>query len=400
MKLTAEQIYKQVEEMIGRSVQGIREELRDLGKANGEQRKQLDAILQANATRTTPGPVSKAELGVRAARFVRFFAASKGIGSVAADLCRKATGDEYVAKALGESSMGAGGALLPQEMSAEVIEFLRSYTVFRSMGPQQLPMNRGSLTLPYISAGATASYVGENSNVSKSEQTFGQLNLTAKKLAVLTPISNDLLRDGGSQIDQIVRDDLVAAIGEREDLAFIRGTGAANTPKGLRYWADAGNVFATAGTTLANVTTDLGKSIQTLMDAKIRMRKPGWLFAPRLWKHLFTLRDANGNLVFEPEMRGGTLFGYPFKVTQQIPVNLGGGTESELYFADFGTIVIGESTELDIAISDSAAYHDGSAVVAAFSQDQTVVRALERHDLGCRQRGKEVVVVTGVTWGA
>ena len=76
----------------------------------------------------------------------------------------------------------------------------------------------------------------------------------------------------------------------------------------------------------------------------------------------------------------------------------GGSNESELYFADFYEVALGETSNLIIDASGSAAYHDGSNVVAAFSKDETVIRAIIEHDLGMRQ-DEALAVLTGVKWG-
>lgn len=402
--LTAEGVQKRIEEIVGESVKRLTEKFE---AQRAEQKSFMDGVLSGAKAAQPQRPQDK---GMKFASYVRCLTATRGNGSAAADLCKKQGGDPEVVKALGETGFSSGGALVPESFSGEVIELLRSYSAFMALGPTILPMNRGSLSVPYISSGATAAYVGENANMTSSDQAFGQILLTAKKLAVLTPMSNDLLRDGGPMVERVVRDDLVAALGERADAAFIRDNGASNKPKGVYYWAPSGNLFNAAdvagtadGSTLAEITSDLGKAIQKLMDAKIKLTRPGWMFAPRIWKRLFTQRDGNGNLVFEPEMRQGTLFGYPFKITQQIPVNLNGSgssDDSEVYLCDFASVVIGESTDLEIAASDNAAYHDGSNVISSFSQDQTVIRAIQRHDLACRQRGNEVVVIERVRWGA
>ena len=85
-------------------------------------------------------------------------------------------------------------------------------------------------------------------------------------------------------------------------------------------------------------------------------------------------------------MAGGTLLNFPFAVTSQIPSNLGtGANESEVYFVDFGDAIIGESSLVELAVSEEAAYYNGISVVAAFSLDQTVIRAIARHDFALRR---------------
>ena len=95
-------------------------------------------------------------------------------------------------------------------------------------------------------------------------------------------------------------------------------------------------------------------------------------------------------------MDGGSLFSIPFKLTSQIPRTLGAGSdESEVYLVDFADVIIGETTSFLIEASDTAAYHDGSNVVASFSMDQTVIRAIIEVDLGVRN-AEAVEVLTDV----
>ena len=117
--------------------------------------------------------------------------------------------------------VGGGGFLVPEEYSTELIEYLRPLSVIRSMNPVIVPMPVGSISIPAMTGGATAEYIGEGSNIAVSQPAFGQIKLTWKKLATLVPISNDLIRFSSPQADAIVRDDLVAAMAQREDAALF-----------------------------------------------------------------------------------------------------------------------------------------------------------------------------------
>lgn len=341
------------------------------------------------------------EKGKKAARLIRAFIAGKGDPDRAAHFAKKSWGDEAIAKALAEGTPEAGGYIVPPEYSTEIIELLRARAVVRQMGPTILPMSTNTIQIPKLTGGATANYIGENTNIPKTEQTFGQLTLTAKKLSALVPISNDLIRDSSPQADAVVRDDLVAALALREDIAFLRDDGTNNKPKGVRYWAHTDNVIAANATVnLANVTTDLGKLILALRKANVRFIRPGWILGPTAENYLMTLRDANGNFAFKDEMLRGTLFGFPYRVSTQLPENLGAGAnESEIYFVDWADAIIGENMDLIIDVSREAAYHDGTNVVSAFSLDQTVIKAITRHDFALRY-DKSAAVLTGVTWSA
>jgi len=345
--------------------------------------------------------VSERELepGEMVGRIIRVLAAARCNVRDAREIAAREWKDPLLARAMAASVGSAGGFMVPEQYSSELIEFLRAGAVVRTLNPVTVPMPGGNLTLPKITGGGSASYVGENQNIAKTEAKVGQIRFSARKLAALVPISNDLIRFSSPQADAVVRDDLVAALAEREDLAFIRDDGTQDAPKGLRYWAPSANVIAANSTVnLANVTSDLGKLVLALKGAKVRMLRPGWILSPRTEQYLMTVRDGNGNYVFRDEMLRGNLWGWPFGVSAQIPENLGAGNdESEVYLVDFADAVIAEVPGLIIDVSSEAAYFDGTNVVAAFSLDQTVIRVIEQHDFGLRHDAS-VAVLTGVTW--
>lgn len=351
------------------------------------------------------------EKGMLFARYVRALAAARNDKERAVKVA-KSWGYHDVAEKLqasNEKAMSAGdplsgGFLVPIEFSQDVIELLRASGVVRSLNPLTIPMTTGSVKVPRITGGVTASYVGENSNITKSEMTTGQLTLTFKKLAALVPISNDLLRYSTPAADGVVRDDAVRALQAREDLAFIRGDGTSGTPTGIKNRVDPANKFtANATVSLANVTTDLGNALQKIMDANITLIisqgatggidvRPGWIMPPRVWKYLTTVQTGTGQYAFRDEMLRGTLWGFPYRVTTQCE-------NTTVYFGCFAHAVIGESLGLIVDASQEAAYYDGSSVVAAFSQDQTVIRVIAEHDFALRH-DKAFSLIDTVTWGA
>lgn len=306
--------------------------------------------------------------------------------------------DEVLQRALNETTASAGGVLVPEEFSRELIEYLYDRTVVRRAGARRLAMGSDTLHLGRATGGATAGYIAEGADIPKSQQTFDEIVLTAKRLTALVPVSNDLLRDASIDADRFVRDDLVAALAAREDLAFIRDDGTVNKPKGIRYWADPANVFAANATVnVDNIVADLYKAVRFVLEGlKGNLQRPGWIFATRTFVALSKLRDQ-GNWVF-PELLQGRLLGYPVFVTDQIPTNLGAGAdESEVYFVDFAECVIGERQEIEIVASGEASYVEGGQVVSAFSRNETVIRAVARHDFALR-RPRAASVITGVKW--
>ncbi len=361
-----------------------------------------------------PAPAErKREPGMALARCIRATAASKmnGDGTNGAIQILKNWGDEDLAKiwsearekALAAGDATAGGFLVPTQFSQELIDILRSRTVVRSLGAPTLQMPTGTVKIPKITTGSAASYIGENRDAPKTQPEFGQITLTFKKLAALTPVSNDLLRYSSPGADQIVRDDLASAMAVKEDAQFIRGDGTDATPKGMKNWAPAGNVVNANGTvSVQNTAVDLGKLMDKLTSADIPMTRPVWIFNPRIGHFLRTLVNSNGFFIYRDEMATGKLWGWPFAETTGVPSNLdvtgsGANDESEIYFVDISQAIIGESANMMIDASAEAAYNDGTSVQAAFSLDQTVIRAISEHDFAMRY-DKAVALLDSVDW--
>lgn len=384
----------------------------DLIKANLEQAMEPALKQQSEWLKGIAGGLSapvekeppKADPAKCVAEMVFAVAVGKGNPDRAHEWAKKSGYHPEVVKALAATDPTAGGFLVPTQFSTEIITYLRPQSVVRALGPVVIPMPTGTIRIPKVTTGSAATYVGENSNMTKTQPVFGQITLTHKKLAALVPISNDLVRFSSPGATEIVRDDLVRALAQRENQAFLRDDGTGAGPKGMRHWVSGTNLLAaTTGTvSLANVTKDLGRCIQALMDANTPFTRAGWIFSPRTYRYLTTVQNTNGAFVFREEMVRGTLWGWPYRVSTQVPNNLtdaGGTTESEVYLADFADCAIGEAESLILDASAEAAYYDGSNVIASFSQDQTVIRAISLHDFAVR-RDTSVCVLYGVTWGA
>jgi HK97 family phage major capsid protein len=337
--------------------------------------------------------------GLAAARIIRAIAAGRGDHTRTLDYAQRFF-NSGVARGLSANDGASGGYLLAENVSREVIEALQARTVLRRMGAMVLPQaEEVPLVLPLISASSTGTYLGEGSNITATSPTLGNLRLTARKLAAIVAISNDLLRGTSGAADMVVRNDLLTSLAVTEDSAFIRGDGAGAGPRGLRYWAPAANLLnMTSPVTVASVEADISALMLALLNANVRMLNPGWIMAPRTRVYLENLRDAVGAKVF-PELQQGRLRGYPVAETTSIPITLGAGNESEVYFVDFADCAILQIVGLLVEASTTAAYVDeNSNVVSAFSTDRTLVRVISLHDFGMRHAAS-VACQVDCTWG-
>ena len=327
--------------------------------------------------------------GFKAARFIIGVAHRKWFGDdKAAEFIFNRFKDREVAtaiKALNYSVVAEGGALIPQDFMAELIELLRAATVVRGASPMTIGMPMGNMTLPRLAGGATAGYQGELDDIALTQEVFDDLNLSAKKLTAMVPVSNDLIRRAPIGVEEVVRDDLIQTLARREDLAFIRGDGTGKSPVGWRTLVLPENLVTIAGATLDNVVDGLSALMLILVNGMSRMIRPHWFMNPATLRFIATRRDSVGSFYYKDEIASGQLEGIPWSYTQQIPANLGGGTQSEIYLVDMADTVIADTLNVLVDASDVAAYYgtDG-AVVSAFQRDQTLFRVISEHDFNMR----------------
>ncbi len=297
----------------------------------------------------------------------------------------------------------SGGFLVPPDYVAELIEVLRPMTVVRDSGPRMIEMPRGTMQMPRQNQAATASYGGETTAIPVSQQGVGQIVASYKKLTALTPITNDLMRYSDPAVDALVRDDLAQVIARREDLAFIRGDGTSDSPKGFAtFCLPTQKIASTAAYTLSTAANELGGLLNKIESANVPMQNLVWIMAPRVKNYLLNVQNSNGFYVYREEMtQSKTILGWPWKVTTQIPVNLTVGANSdcsELYLVAMSQAMLFDSMRLELAVSREGTYTDANgALVSVFQQDQTLIRGIAEHDFHMRH-DEAIAMATGVRW--
>jgi len=340
--------------------------------------------------------------GSSVARTVMAIAAGGGDLGLSAKFAKQELNDSGVSMAI-ETSGGSGAALIPQNTLDETIDLLRPKTIVRRLGAVSIPLPNGNLSMPSMSSGASSGYVGEGVDVKATESQFGDVKLSAKSMITLVPMSNQLIGRAGRNIEELVLNDMVNSMAAREDKAFLRDDGTSNTPLGFKAAATtAGRTVPWSGTAdLATIDAFLDSLILKLMESDSLLIKPGWGLSPRTYMKLAGMRDGNGNKVY-PELSlpvgKRNLKGWPVEFTTTIPTNLGTGSDTEIYFADFNDVVIGEGEQMSIDFSKEATYIDsGNNMVSAFARNQSLIRVVMEHDIGFRHV-EGLVLGTGVTW--
>lgn len=303
------------------------------------------------------------------------------------DLFRDKEGAKWLESAIAKDMTAGvpseGGYLIPEVILDDVVELLRAATVVMALGATELPMPYGNLHLPRINTGTTASYVEETVAPNATAMTMGKDQFTAKKMIAVVPISNDLIIVPSVQADAMVARDAIASLSVRFDKACIIDDGQNKTPRGLRYF-DGVTEVAMGGAWTADNPMLFRKGLQDSNVALSGLARLGWTFNPESEYDLLILKSSDGHHYFREEMlNNGTLLGAPYKVSQQIPKE---NTTTFAFYGDWSEFIVARQGMMSVDASPHAAYNNSSGtVVAAYSKDETVIRVIDRHDVGPRQ---------------
>lgn len=289
-------------------------------------------------------------------------------------------------RAMSEGTASAGGYIVPTLYSNKVIELLRAKTAVRAAGAVVWPVVNDDLRLPRQSGGSTAYWVAENSQITASDLVLEEVTLAPKKLTALTKMSSELFTDSDPQVEALVMADIAAVLSLEEDLKFLRGTGASNTPTGLDnisgVTVDAGTTTfgANGGTPTFDILVNM---IYNSLDlSNIPADGRAWICHPRLINTLRKIKDSQNHYLWaDPAAPGDppTVWGYPLYTTTQIPINvtLGASTDTtSIYLGRWPDFAIGQRKMLELKASDSAGN--------AFEYDQVFIRGIERLDCNVR----------------
>ena len=148
---------------------------------------------------------------------------------------------EYGKRDLEAGIDAEGGYTVATEVGG-LIEKLDAQLVSASLGATRLTGLQGNVNLPKLDGGATAAWVDEEGAVSASAQTFGQLALSPKRLAVRTIYSDQLVNQSSLSVENIVRDDLIKREALALDLAAMDGSGSSNQPTGVANTSGIGSI--------------------------------------------------------------------------------------------------------------------------------------------------------------
>ncbi|CAM5769811.1 phage major capsid protein [Bosea minatitlanensis] len=308
-------------------------------------------------------------------------------------------------------SSADGGILVPTTLQSEIIELLRPEVTFLQGGPRRVQFVGGKFKQPRGATGATAGYVGEMDKKPISSPTFEAIDMSAKKLAGIVPLTLEAKMWTVGNIEAYVRDDLRMAMGQTMDLNAYFGTGTGDAPLGILNKPGIGSYDASGfavnplAPTIAEIDRMASKLVLHLTLANIGQAQSWkWLMNYRTLEYLKNIRvgDNDGEFAY-PSLQGAspTWKGFGVLVTNQVPIN-GGGTTDETTIAliDFRHVLYGDEGSMIVKSSDVATMDmGGGTLVHALQQNVMFILMETFHDFGLRL-SQAVAKLTKVRWGA
>ena len=264
-------------------------------------------------------------------------------------------------KDMSESLLGDGGALVPPEFRAELLQLALESAVVRPRA-RVIPMGSAAVSIPAIRdtthassvfGGVSASWISEMASLSTVTQpNFSRVQLVARKLTGYPVASNELLADSAISLESIILALFGQAIAYFEDDAFIQGTGVGQ-PLGLLN----ANALVTVAKEAGQAANTINYQNIVRMYSRILPQSHSrcvWLVHPDTFPQLAQLAlniGVGGSAVWISNIAGGppgTIFGCPIIVTEKAQTL---GTAGDIMCVDLSYYLIGDRQSLAVMAS-------------------------------------------------
>ena len=248
------------------------------------------------------------------------------------------------------------------------IDLLRNRSVVFAMGATRLSGLVGNVTIPKQTAGGTAYWLAdETTSITESQPTFGQLALTAKNVAALTEISEQMMRQSSPDAEQLIMGDLAKVVALAVDVAAIRGSGNTGEPHGIVGTSGVGSVSGTSlgAAGIIEFQTDIAANNALTAGC-------GYVTTPAIAGALMA-RFTNATYGEKPLWDGSVLdarmMGFRAMSSNQM-------ASATMLFGDWSQVIVGEWGVLELATH-----------ATDFAKGLTGVRAWYTCDVGLRVPG-------------
>lgn len=260
--------------------------------------------------------------------------------------------NEFEKRALVEGVDASGGYLLPQILSAEVVDRLRPFTRVFQAGARMVPMETETLLFARLSGGVTPAWKAEGAPIADQSMTFDRITLKALTLPLLVKISQELFDDLSPEAAQIIEGEMLKALALELDRVVLRGTGAGE-PLGILNQPGVTLQPLKTGNSSTNGGSLSGYDDVALAISSIRrhnLEPNAFICSARVAGDWDRMKDAIGQPLRRPPSVDGI---WPPLVSNIVPDNITVGnatTCSEFYVGQWDQCLVGMRTDIRVGI--------------------------------------------------
>jgi HK97 family phage major capsid protein/HK97 family phage prohead protease len=257
-----------------------------------------------------------------------------------------------------------------QLMTSEFIDLLRPATIVGKLsGVRNVPQN---IRIPRATSGTSANWVGEGKAAPITNAAFADLEVGSHKLGAIAVFTEELLRRSEPAAEILVRDDLLAAVVQAVDVAFIDQANAGIAGVKPASIANGATSAVASGTTAAKVRDDVKAAYGAFVVANQPIASGVWIMHPSTALSLSMMVNATTGLREFPGVdfvTGGTFEGLPVVLSTNVPGTPVAGydlilaVQNEILLAE-GGLAIDASREASLEM-DTAPVHDSKTPTPA-----------------------------------
>ncbi|MBA7525118.1 hypothetical protein ES705_17267 [subsurface metagenome] len=284
--------------------------------------------------------------------------------------------NDYEQKAAGSGIGSLGGWLVPDAVSAKIIDLARNFARVMQAGAWTLPMPTAELKLVKVTGDPTAEFKAEHSALTESDWTIQDLNLKAMKCGCLVRASIELLEDAknaGTALEMVMG----KAIGLAMDRVALVGDGV-NEPLGIDNAIPAGNVISMGANGAAPTSyAELSQLLEAIAVAN--GEGSAFILNPRsFYAYDRLLQATTNNPLSKPQSVQKIFDAGKMYHTNQVGILDVQGTSadaSKCFAGDFKQLVFGILKGLRFEFTRSGG-------TGTFAQYQALIRCVVRFDIG------------------
>ena len=289
--------------------------------------------------------------------------------------------DSTKIKALSAGGSTSGAELVPTYVSDQIITVAQKYGLVRKYA-RSWPMQGINENIPTMTTLQAYRLAGDTAAITASQPTTGALQLRAKTVGVIIPISKVLLENSTADLVDAITQLAGKAIAKLEDQWGLLGLGVGE------------GIFQTSGvpvhtldsghTTYAAVTAEDLLSAEDLVDENFIGENFRWAMSLSILNVFRKLRSVVGSdkQGFLFEGFGGslpaTMWDIPYDTTAVMPKNSDNSQAGKKFIAlvNYDNLIHGDAKQYTMEISDQATVTDtdGTTLINLFQQNMVALK--------------------------